>query len=80
MIWVEAQGQGVEVRAGYGNLNNSAGAVLRGGNWNNNTNSGVFTANLNNGPLNSNTNIGFRCVFGRSETWGRRNFVKEVQG
>jgi hypothetical protein len=40
----------------------SAGAVIRGGNWNNDTNSGVFNANLNNGPLNSNINLGFRCV------------------
>ncbi len=39
------------------------GALLRGGNWNNGTNTGVFTANLNNDPSNTNTNIGFRCVF-----------------
>jgi hypothetical protein len=39
------------------------GALLRGGNWNNGSNSGVFTANLNNDPSNTNTNIGFRCVF-----------------
>lgn len=41
----------------------SAGAVIRGGNWNNDVNTGVFTANLNNAPTNTNTNIGFRCVF-----------------
>jgi hypothetical protein len=40
-----------------------AGAVLRGGNWNNDVNAGVFAANLNNAPTNTNTNIGFRCVF-----------------
>jgi|GEM_PF-6352886 len=38
-------------------------AVLRGGNWNDNTNAGVFAANLNNGPTNANNNIGFRCAF-----------------
>lgn len=41
----------------------SAGAVIRGGNWNNDVNAGVFAANLNNAPTNTNTNIGFRCVF-----------------
>lgn len=41
----------------------SAGAVIRGGNWNNDLNAGVFAANLNNAPSNTNTNIGFRCVF-----------------
>lgn len=40
-----------------------AGAVLRGGNWNNDVNTGVFASNLNNAPTNTNTNIGFRCVF-----------------
>ena len=40
-----------------------AGAVLRGGNWNNDVNAGVFASNLNNAPSNTNTNIGFRCVF-----------------
>jgi formylglycine-generating enzyme required for sulfatase activity len=38
-------------------------AVLRGGNWNDNSNAGVFAANLNNGPTNANNNIGFRCAF-----------------
>jgi len=41
----------------------SAGAVIRGGSWNNDVNAGVFAANLNNAPTNTNTNIGFRCVF-----------------
>ncbi|PIN77063.1 hypothetical protein COV15_03245 [Candidatus Woesearchaeota archaeon CG10_big_fil_rev_8_21_14_0_10_34_12] len=36
-------------------------AVLRGGNWNNGGNAGPFCANLNNGPANTNNNIGFRC-------------------
>jgi len=37
-------------------------AFIRGGNWDNTTNAGAFTLNLNNAPANSNTNIGFRCV------------------
>ena len=36
-------------------------AFIRGGNWNNGANAGVFALNLNNAPSNSNTNIGFRC-------------------
>lgn len=37
-------------------------AFLRGGNWNNETNAGVFALNLNNSPTNTNNNIGFRCA------------------
>jgi hypothetical protein len=37
-------------------------AFLRGGNWNNTSNAGAFTANLNNTPGNTNNNIGFRCA------------------
>ena len=33
---------------------------LRGGNWNNGANAGVFALNLNNLRSNVNTNIGFR--------------------
>ena len=36
--------------------------MLRGGNWNNDTNAGVFAANLNNEPSNANGNVGFRCA------------------
>jgi formylglycine-generating enzyme required for sulfatase activity len=39
--------------------------VIRGGNWDNDANAGVFAFNANNAPSNSNTNIGFRC--GRGE-------------
>jgi len=35
--------------------------LLRGGNWNNGAIDGVFCANLNNDPTNTNNNIGFRC-------------------
>lgn len=35
---------------------------LRGGNWNNGSNAGAFTLNLNNAPTNTNTNIGFRVA------------------
>jgi len=35
-------------------------AALRGGNWNNGSNAGLFALNLNNVPTNTNNNIGFR--------------------
>jgi hypothetical protein len=35
---------------------------IRGGNWNNGTNAGAFTLNLNNTPTNTNSNIGFRVA------------------
>ena len=35
---------------------------IRGGNWNNGSNAGVFNLNLNNPRSNSNTNIGFRSA------------------
>ena len=37
-------------------------AAIRGGNWNDGTRAGVFSLNLNNGPSNWNSNVGFRCV------------------
>lgn len=37
-------------------------AFKRGGNWDNTSNAGIFTLNLNNAPTDSNTNIGFRCA------------------
>lgn len=40
-------------------------ALIRGGNWDNGANAGVFALNANNGPSNWNNNIGFRC--GRGE-------------
>ena len=40
-------------------------AVIRGGNWDNEANAGVFAFNANNAPSNANDNIGFRC--GRGE-------------
>jgi hypothetical protein len=36
--------------------------LIRGGNFNNGTNAGVFTVNANNDPSNSNNDIGFRCA------------------
>lgn len=47
--------------AGAGSLLLAARAFIRGANWNNTSNAGVFTLNLNNAPSNTNTNIGFRC-------------------
>ena len=37
-------------------------ALIRGGNFNNGTNAGVFAVNGHNEPSNANNNIGFRCV------------------
>ena len=37
-------------------------AALRGGNFNNGANAGVFYLNLNNAPSNANYNIGFRAA------------------
>ncbi|USN47023.1 MAG: hypothetical protein H6626_12630 [Pseudobdellovibrionaceae bacterium] len=48
---------------GYGYVNSSAGAVLRGGYWNVITFSGVFAASLYYGPASSFNGIGFRCRF-----------------
>jgi len=42
-------------------------SAIRGGNWNNGMNAGVFALNLNNAPSNVNTNIGFRLATGESE-------------
>jgi len=36
-------------------------AAIRGGNFNNTGNAGVFALNLNNAPSNANNNIGFRA-------------------
>jgi len=47
-----------------------ARGALRGGNWNNSSNAGLFNWNLNNTPSNTDWNIGFRCsnncVFGQN--------------
>lgn len=50
------------VRTKEGVCLHSAGGFIRGGNWDNGTNDGAFTLNLNNAPSNVNTNIGFRCA------------------
>ena len=46
-------------------------AALRGGNWNNGSNAGVFALNLNNAPSNSNNSIGFRLRNAASSDLGR---------
>ena len=40
---------------------------IRGGNWNNGSQAGVFALNLNNERSNRNTNIGFRPAFGERQ-------------
>ena len=48
--------------------------ALRGGNWTNGTNAGVFALNLNNAPSNYNVNIGFRC-----SKWWRPMLLDGIQ-
>ena len=48
---------------GYGYINYSAGAVMRGGDWYSGTFTGVFASHLSVAPSDSGTGIGFRCVF-----------------
>lgn len=40
---------------------------IRGGNWNNGSNAGLFALNLNNARSNVNSNIGFRPALGDCE-------------
>ena len=40
----------------------SVALPIRGGNWNNGTNAGVFNCNLNNSRGNTSSNIGFRSA------------------
>jgi hypothetical protein len=47
---------------GYGYLNYSGGAVLRGSRWNFNTLAGVFASDLGLAPTYSGVGVGFRCV------------------
>lgn len=53
--------QSCSANVGRGTSKITAVAFNRGGNWNNTSNAGVFSLNLNNGPANTNSNIGFRC-------------------
>lgn len=57
----------------------SKNAFIRGGNWNNEANAGVFTLNLNNAPTNTNTNIGFRCArYSLIKILGPNKISKEI--
>ena len=46
-------------------------APISGGNWNNSSNAGVWSLNLNNNRTNSNNNVGFRSdsVSPRNRNW-----------
>lgn len=46
----------------YSGSDGSGGAVRRGGNWDDLTNSGIFSTALNYAPTYTGTNNGFRCV------------------
>lgn len=41
---------------------------IRGGNWNNTSNTGAFTLNLNWTASNTNNNVGFRCASDRDNS------------
>lgn len=43
---------------------NVGGAMFRGGSWDENRDSGIFEVNLNLGPDDASTEVGFRCVYG----------------
>ncbi len=47
---------------GFGLLNASGGAIVRGGSWNDPTTAGAFAADLSLAPTASHPNVGFRCV------------------
>ena len=51
--------------------------MIRGGNWDNGANAGVFAFNANNGPSNVNNNVGFRC--GRGDLQARFRTFTEVR-
>jgi hypothetical protein len=44
-----------------GPMGNVLTCLLSGGNWNNDSNAGVWNVNWNNNRTNSNNNVGFRC-------------------
>jgi len=48
---------------GHGWFNYTAGAVFRGGAWNNDVGTGVFASRLTYAPTATDTRVGFRCVF-----------------
>lgn len=51
---------------------------LRGGNWNNGSNAGLASLNLNNPRSNANSNIGFRPALGNTVSGIVTNFEKDV--
>lgn len=48
---------------GQGLFNASAGAIMRGGDWNYGISSGVFATSLNTNPSTATASKGFRCIF-----------------
>lgn len=63
-----------------GHVKLKARGFIRGGNWDNGANDGVFTLNLNNAPSNTNTNIGFRCArfSGLKTNWPEFHFLRKM--
>jgi len=54
-------------------------AAIRGGNFNNGANAGVFYLNLNNAPSNSNYNIGFRACNAQDSMAGYHGSISRDQ-
>ncbi len=59
--WNSTQGVGQVYTYGTGG-NQGTTVFIRGGNWNNGTNDGAFTLNLNWDTTNTNNNVGLRCA------------------
>lgn len=64
--------KGLNQNCGAG-LAGVARVFLRGGNWNNGTNAGAFTLNLNWDTSNQNYNVGFRCARYSFKLWPDKN-------
>ena len=48
---------------GFGTFSSRAGAIRRGGDWDNAAQTGIFSVNLNRSPRGDNPVTGFRCVY-----------------
>lgn len=48
---------------GYGTMNAAGGAVIRGGNFGDGVNAGIFAVDLSDGPSQPQDEVGFRCVY-----------------
>ena len=61
-FWNDSWNSGQGIGQYYPETNGSGGALLRGGNWDDGSNAGVFTAALNLDPSYTSSSLGFRCA------------------